>query len=205
MPPPPQVSRCRARGLVERPPPRGASEAEGPARVAGRRERGARRPPHNGGHRRPRAAPPRRAPSAARALEGSRTGLLSGGGEGNVVSRICRAAAGTSHSRKPHFSRPIHPQSRTNPSLGGPASPSAAAFPPHSPVDAIFSPSFSFSQRPSPSRFPSRRRTAQARNPQPRALPSGQATGVREGGANHCFLVLPLSTLVLILSKERRS
>lgn len=78
------------------------------------------------------------------------------------------------------LSHPYHPQRRAPPSLGVPAVAGATAIPLHLPVDAIFSPSSSFSQRPSPSRVPPRRRTAQARNPQPRTLPSGQATGVGE-------------------------
>lgn len=58
---------------------RGARETAGPAHVAGGPERGARRPPHNGDHRRPRASPPPRAPRALGAPEGSRTSLRGGG------------------------------------------------------------------------------------------------------------------------------
>lgn len=76
----------------------GALKAAGPAHVAGGRARGARRPPHNGGHRRPRAPLPPRAPRTAGALEGSRAGLPSGGGEGNAGPRARRAPAGISHT-----------------------------------------------------------------------------------------------------------
>lgn len=51
-----------------------------------------------------------------------------------------------------------HPQRGEAPSSGFPTVACATAVPPHLPVDAIFSPSSSFSQRPTPSRFPSRRR-----------------------------------------------
>lgn len=100
------------------------------------------------------------------------------------------------------FSSLGHPLRQAASHLGVPTVAGATVVSPHSPVDAIFSPSFSFSQRPSPSRFPSRRRTAQARNPQPRALPSGQAAGVREGGMNHSLLVLlACSSCPNVLSK----
>lgn len=186
------------------PPPRGAPEAAGPAHVAGGPERGAR-PAHNGGHRRPRAPPPPRAPRAAGALEDSRTGLPGGGGEGEsgLFSSPDRGGDLTPSS-EPHSVVPTTPQRRAAPGLGALAVAGAAAFPPHSPVDAIFSPSSSFSQRPSPSPWPPRRRTAQARSPQPRALPSGQATGVGGEGLNHRSLVLPPAAPAPILSKGRR-
>lgn len=76
----------------------GALKAAGPAHVAGGRARWARRPPHNGGHRRPRAPLPPRAPRTAGALEGSRAGLPRGGGEGNAGPRARRAPAGISHT-----------------------------------------------------------------------------------------------------------
>lgn len=100
------------------------------------------------------------------------------GAEGDAGHRASQTAAGTSHpSRESPLSRPCHPQRRAAPNLGVPAVGGATTVPPRSPVDAIFSPSFSFSQRPSPSRCSSRRRTAQARDPQPRALPSGSRHG----------------------------
>lgn len=74
--PPPGTGRRDPGLAAPPPPPRGAREAVRPAHVAGGPERGAGRPPHNGGVGQPRAPPLPRAP---RAPEGSRTGLPGGG------------------------------------------------------------------------------------------------------------------------------
>lgn len=150
---------------------------------------GGRRPRPRGGRpgapapttatqRRPRRAPhapaTARPSRATRAPEGSRTSPPGGGGAGGR-ERGTPELVGWRRELQPHsaapLSHPCHPQRRAPPSLGVPAVASATAIPLHLPVDAIFSLSSSFSQRPSPSRGPPRRRTAQARNPQPRTLP----------------------------------
>lgn len=120
---------------------------------------------------------------AARPPKGSRTSPPGGGGEGNADPpnpELVRPQRELQPLSATPLSHPCQPQGRAPLGLGDPAVASATAIPLRSPVDAIFSPSSSFSQRPSPSRVPPRRRTAQARNPQPRTLPSGQASGVAE-------------------------
>lgn len=171
--PTPRLTRLRGDGLEaqsrsplglggRRPRPRGGSPgAPTPTTATQRRPR---RAPHA-----PATARPSR---ATRAPEGSRTSPPGGGGGGE---RGPPELVGSRRELQPFSAIPLshlcHPQRRAPPSLGVPAVASATAIPLHLPVDAIFSPSSSFSQRPSPSRVPPRRRTAQARNPQPRTLP----------------------------------
>lgn len=154
-----------------------APEALGPAHVARDPEHPHRQPPHKGGPDGLRTPPTTARPALARATrapEGSRTSPP-GGGRGRERGPPPRAPRGPRREPQPlsaiPLSHPRHPERRAPPSLGVPAVAGATAIPLHLPVDAIFSPSSSFSQRPSPSHVPPRRRTAQARNPQPRMLP----------------------------------
>lgn len=200
--PPPPVSGCSARGLTERQPPRGL-EGRKPRPRGGRP--GARGPTAATQWRPPQAP---RAPAAASPPYGGGAGRFQSrptqwgrGEERGPSSSSVRGGYITLFSETP-LSCPGHPQRPAVPDLGVPAKASAAAFPPHSPVDAIFSPSSSFSQRPSPSPFPPRRRTAQARSPQPRALPSGRATG--GDGLDHRRLAFPPATPAPTLRQGRR-
>lgn len=169
----PRFTRLRGDGLQAQP--------RSPLGLRGRRPRPrGGRPgapaPTTATQRRPRRAPhaptTARPSRATRAPEGSRTSPP-GGGRGR--ERGPPSLSGPRRELQPlsaiPLSHPCHPQRRAPPSLGVPAVAGTTAIPLHLPVDAIFSPSSSFSQRPSPSRVPPRLRTAQARNPQPRTLP----------------------------------
>lgn len=130
-----------------------------------------------------------------------------GGGEGNADSPLPPSPlVGPRRELQPlsaiPLSHPCHPQTQATPRLGARAVGGATTIPLHLPVDAIFSPSSSFSQRPSPSRVPPRRRTAQARNPQPRTLPQGRATGVRKEERAAALELFAPETVEPILSKE---
>lgn len=166
----------RALGVMRSRPSRGplwASETVGPAHVARDRAHQHRQPPHKRGQDGLRTPQLPRGPRAQRGHRKVPEPVRLVGGRGR--ERGPPELVGPRRELQPLSATPLshscHPQRQAPPSLSVPAVAGATAIPLHLPVDAIFSPSSSFSQRPSPSRVPPRRRTAQARNPQPRTLP----------------------------------